>query len=400
METLATVIAHDKIPAAVKAVSAAIPRKTPKPILRNIRARATDRGGVEIYATDLETSLVVSLGDMDGETVATTLVPVDMAAAIGKAKGTVSIVPGGGVVESLGARSPAEDAMEYPRPPEVFDCGFAAWVPFGFVRAADEGVACATDLESSRYALGGILLERRGATVHAVGTDGRRLHVVSVDDGGADKADFAAIVYPRAVRLFCTAVQAMAAGIVGKGGRAAAAYCGGASVGIRVRGDDVELSWVAADCHVRMVTRAVQGRFPRWRDCIPVVPFDPSPIIVPMPAGREQIVTASRFQDAMSRGVQFNGTGKTATLSAQSSERGEYSAPFVGRVPEGVKIKLDPAYLLDMIDAAVAVGGRDAVPLYAHPHDQKSGVTVKVNGGIDPIDGVGFAAIVMPLAAD
>ena len=213
-------------------------------------------------------------------------------------------------------------------------------------------VAPATDSESSRYALGGILLDRIDGQrlVRAVGTDGRRLHVITVDDGGADKGPLSAIVYPHAIRLFRKAVQAMAAAIVGKAGKAAAAYCDGNSVGVRVSGDNVELSWADAGCRVRVVTRAIQGRFPRWRDCFPADAFEPSPIVCPMPAAREQIQAAARFASEMSKGVQFDHT--PATLSARSADKGEYSAPFVGTIPYGVTVKLDPCFLIEMMDGA------------------------------------------------
>jgi DNA polymerase-3 subunit beta len=414
VETETVTIAHNNLNAAVKAVAGFMPRRSQKPILRNLRLRATadssfTAAGLEVYATDLETCAVISLGDTDGETIATTLVPADTAAAIGKAKEAVSIVPNETTIETLGARVPVEDALEYPEPPETFDGAYAAWLPFAFVRAVDDAVSCATDNESSRYALGGILLERIDGDrlVRAVGTDGRRLHAITVDDGGTDKGPLSAIVYPHAIRLFRKAVQGMAAAIVGKAGKAAAAYCDGASVGVRVNGDDVELSWGVAGCRVRVVTRTIQGRFPRWRDVFPLEVFEPSPVMIPMPAGREQIVAAARCQSEMSKGVQFTGAplyesgaegDGPATLSARSSDRGEYSAPFVGTMPAGVKIKLDPAFLVEMIDGAAAVADCKAVPMYVRDH--LSGAAVSVNGGIDPRGGIGFAAILMPLAAD
>jgi hypothetical protein len=290
--------------------------------------------------------------------------------------------------------------MEYPAAPEHNDSGFAAWLPFESIRRMDDHIANATDNEFSRYALGGILLERLDGErfVRAVGTDGRRLHVLAVDDGGSDKGPLAVIVYPSAVRLFRKAVQTMAAAIVGKGGAAAAARCDGASVGVRTRvypsgSTEVEFSWRAADCHVRVVTRAIEGRFPRWRDVFPAEAFDPAPVLIPMPAGRDQIVAAARVTSEQSKGIQFNG----GRLAARSAARGEYDAPFVGTMPAHVKVKLDPAFLLDMIDGATA-DGRNAVALYSS--DDKSGAYVRIGGGLQPNGNIGYAAVLMPLAAD
>jgi hypothetical protein len=401
METATYIFSSDKLAAAVKAVAGVIPgKRCHKPILHHLRLRGMETGGIEAYASDLETAVIVRVGDCDGEMIAETLVPVETAKAIGKAKGDVSITPNGETIEALGARIPVEDSMEYPAAPEHNDSSFAAWLPFESIRRIDDTITPATDNESSRYALGGILLERLDGErlVRAVGTDGRRLHVLAVDDGGSDKGPLAAIVYPSAIRLFRKAVQAMAAAIVGKGGAAAADYCDGAGVGVRTRvypsgSTEVELSWAAGDCHVRVVTRAVEGRFPRWRDVFSLAAFEPAPLMIPMPEGREQIVAAARVTSEQSKGIQFGG----GRLAARSAERGEYDAPFVFPMPEHVKVKLDPSFLLDMIDGATADGSK-AVGLYSS--DETSGVYVRSNGGLEPFGGIGFAAVTMPLAAD
>jgi DNA polymerase-3 subunit beta len=400
METATYIFSSDKLAAAVKAVAGVIPgKRCPKPILHHLRLRGMETGGIEAYASDLETAVIVRVGDCDGETVAETLVPAETAKAIAKAKGAVSITPSGETIETLGARVPVGDPMEYPAAPETIDAGYAAWLPFNAIRRMDDHIRPATDSESSRYALGGILLERRDGErlVRAVGTDGRRLHVLTVDDGGNDRGPLSAIVYPSAVRLFRKAVQAVAAAIVGKGGAAAAARCDADDVGVRTRTypsgvTEVEFSWAAGDCHVRVVTRAVEGRFPRWRDCFPSTAFEPAPVMIPMPAGREQIVAAARFQSEHSKGVKF----AAGRLSAKSADTGEYDAAFVGTMPEHVKVKLDPALLLDMIDGAT--DGRDAVGF--HVWDEKSAASVQSGGGLEPRGTIGFAAVLMPLAAD
>jgi DNA polymerase-3 subunit beta len=397
METMTYTFSSNKLPAAVKAVSGILPgKRCQKPILHNLRLRGMETGGIEAYATDLDAAVIVRVGDCDGATIAETLVPSDTVKAIGKHKGAVSVTPNGETIETLGARVPVEDSLEYPAAPEPIDGSFAAWLPFESIRRMDDHVAPATDQESSRFALGGVLLERLDGErlVRAIGTDGRRLHAMTIDDGGSDKGPLSAIVSPVAVRLFRKAVQTMAAAIVGKGGKAAADYCDGAGVGVRVRegGAEAELSWASDDCHVRVVTRLVQGRFPRWRDVFPADSFDAEPIVVPMPAGREQIAAAARFASESSKGVVFN----DGTLSARSSGKGEYSAPFVGTIPAGVNVKLDPTFLLDMIDGAT--DGPVAVAI--HNAGPQRPACVRSAGGLAPYGRIGFAAVLMPLAAD
>jgi len=116
VETATYIFSSDKLAAAVKAVAGVIPgRRCPKPILHHLRLRGMETGGIEAYASDLETAVIVRVGDCDGEMIAETLVPVETAKAIGKAKGDVSITPNGETIEALGARVPVGDPMEYPR---------------------------------------------------------------------------------------------------------------------------------------------------------------------------------------------------------------------------------------------------------------------------------------------
>lgn len=420
METVT--IADSRLAAAVKAVGGIIPKRSQKPILANAKLTAT-AAGFHVYATDLETQVAVTIGDADGTPTGETLIPVNVVAAIGKAvKSAPSLTIGQGTVETLGMTSPTDDVLEYPIGETPIDDGFAAMIPFHFIRLVDEHVSCATDDESSRYALGGVLFERLGVdeTLRAVGTDGRRLHVMAVASGGSvdyprdQRPETNAIVYPHAIRQFRKAVETVAAALAGKAGKAAQIYADGGRVGVKVvngesatigHGKDertvpltttIEFSWCAPSVTVRVSTRCVQGRFPRWRDCFPAEAFETLPCYLPMPATVEQVKAAARVTSEMNNGVQLDG----GRLTARSAEHGTYDAAFVGDVPDGTKIKLDPRFWIDAAEGAAAIHG-DKRPVRMHVRDEKSGATFEGGVGLNPNDGtIGFAAVVMPLAAD
>src|SRR5205807_5312384 len=69
---------------------------------------------------------------------------------------------------------PVEDASLYP---EVPDFGATSYhvVAAGDLKKLIRRTIFATDVESTRYALGGVLVELTGESITLVGTDGRRL---------------------------------------------------------------------------------------------------------------------------------------------------------------------------------------------------------------------------------
>lgn len=420
METVT--IADSCLAAAVKAVGGIIPKRSQKPILTNVKLTAT-AAGFHVYATDLETQVSVTIGDADGTPAGETLIPVNVVAAIGKAvKSAPSLTIGQGTVETLGMTSPTDNVLEYPIGETPIDDGFAAMIPFHFIRLVDDHVSCATDDESSRYALGGVLFERLGVdeTLRAVGTDGRRLHVMAVASGGSvdyprdQRPETNGIVYPHAIRQFRKAVETVAAALAGKAGKAARQCADGGLVGIKVvngssatigTGDNertvpltttLELSWAIGGASVRVTTRCIQGRFPRWRDCFPSEMFETLPVYMPMPAAADQVKAAARVTSEMAKGVQIVG----GRLTARSAEHGTYDAPFVGDVPDGVKVHLDPRFWVDAAEGAAAVNA-DGAAVRMHVRDATSGVGFEGDCGLTPAAGrIGFAAVVMPLAAD
>lgn len=395
-------IAHQYLNAAVKAAATGMPRSAyPKPALRNVYATVSDAGGVRLHATDLETEVCISLGDCGGDAAAACLIPATLAAGIGKARDPVAIVSHGDTVEALGARIPAEDPMEFPAASEPMAGPSLALVDFGFMRIVDDHVSDATDDETSRFALGGVLLERDGAIIRAIGTDGRRIHVASHQTHGeSDAPEVSPIVPPRAIRLFRKAVETMAAALAGKGGRSAVAMADGGLVRILQSGETIALSWAIGDTSVRVTSRTIQGRFPKWRDCFGAAVFEPAPYVVPMPEGAAQVKAAARVTSEQSKGVRIGG----GCISAQSAVGGSFDAAFVGATA-GVDATttLDPRFLVAALEGAASVyEGAASMHVSDYRHGPVAFTSPFAHGhGLAPRNReIGFAAIVMPLSAD
>ena len=109
----------------------------------------------------------------------------------------------------------------------------------------------ATDNESSRYALGGVLLEMAADKITGVGTDGRRLAKMEVPAqgvGGHQTGDSMTIVPTKAMQLIERALTD-----------------GDAEIQIAARANEV----LVRSPRATIYSRLVEGRFPKWRDVFP-----------------------------------------------------------------------------------------------------------------------------------
>ncbi len=215
--------------------------RSPKPVLQNVRI-----GDGLITGTDLE----VRIDRAISEQCEPFLVPHARLLAIVKAatgdevtltaKGaTVTVKCGGGKWEL-----PTEDVLEYPtwEPGELQAvCRLPA---DQFARAA-KATTYATDSESSRYALGAVLIEVTGGNPTWVATDGRRLACVETETDQA--VDDRQTLVPRRV---LDIVAGMATG--------------DGSVQVEANAKDVVFTLDGTT----VTGRLVEGRFPRWRDVV------------------------------------------------------------------------------------------------------------------------------------
>jgi DNA polymerase-3 subunit beta len=331
-------IPHSDLKDALHAVKAAVPTRSPKPILTNVLLA----DGV-VSATDLELRIDY---EIDAVTPAVLLPFGRLSAILGTAAGdAVDLTPGDTscVVEIGSGRwtLPTEDAMEFPADAGGDQTPICRIPPDQFCRAL-AGTVFATDNESSRYALGAVLLEvvadeENPEEMKAifVGTDGRRLARVEVE-------------IDQAVDSSKTLIPARAAA-------AMMSLCKGREDAVQLerRGNDL-----VCNCGgVTITTRTTEGTFPRWRDVFP----DRKVAATEVYAGALLAATKSAaiVTTEMSKGVTYAFTEQGLHLTARSSESGE-SSVTCGLVTFGqdAVTKLDPRYVaewLGTIDPAATV---------------------------------------------
>jgi DNA polymerase-3 subunit beta len=259
---------------------------------------------------------------------------------------------------------PTEDAAEYPTWQPVAVKQLVRLPADQFVRAV-RGVVFATDNESSRYALGAVLIEVAGDVVTLVATDGRRLASVTCE-------------HDQAVDDSQTLVPARAMEIIAR----LADHAGDAGVQLEATGKEI----LATIGTARVTALLVDGRFPRWRDVLPKRETKATVV------SRAYLLSATRAAAICtsedSRGVEY-GFADVIRLHGKSGEKGESSITCeVVEAGKKCSVKLDPAFVSEWLRG---ISG-DAEPnVEIEAVDDQSAVVLRCG------DNTG---VIMPLAKD
>lgn len=328
-----TTVNRVELLSAVMQAIPAVPTKTPKDILKNILiSRRNDE--VSVLATDMEFGIRATLSATGNEAG-----KMDVLLSASRIRTILSEltdenvtfdVDSKGKVKILGASSrftlSTEDAGEFP-PVPGFEEIAAVTVDAKLLRTALRRTEFATDSESTRYALGGILFEASGDVLTLAATDSRRLSVAKI--GGCTRSE----------RQFERTVI-----VPVKATRAIAAACEKAET---VECYATQNSATFQIGSVTIYTRLVEGRFPKYRDVIPR-PGD----IIPIPVGafhtalRQSIVVT----DKESSGVNFHfNQGLLKITSGSSAGDSIIEFPCAYSDEEPVTICFDPKYVIDLL---------------------------------------------------
>ena len=349
-----------ELEAALLAIKPATPSRPAKPILANCRI-----GDGIILGTDLE----VRIDRAITEQCEAFLVPHDrllqiVKAASGddvtlKASGTTVSVKCGGGSWTL----PTEDVAEYPTW-EPLDLKAVCRLPADQFARAAKATTYATDVESSRYALGAVLIEVANGNPTWVATDGRRLSCVETE---TDQA-----VDDRQTLVPCRVLDIVAGMATGDG-----------SVQVEANAKEVRF-----DLDGTTVTgRIVEGRYPRWRD------------VVGQPEGQATVLEVGELLAAVrsaaivtseqSKGVDLTWTADTLVISGRSSEYGESTVkcPLVAAGSTS-STKVDPRYVIEFL-RSIPADEEPQVDVYAT--DPQSRVLLKCGP---------YTGVIMPLAKE
>ena len=364
---------REKLLEAFQTVAAVAPNRSPKPILQNVKLDVT-KDRTLLMATDMEVGIRMEVGGIEAEVEGKALLPVQRFGSILRESTDDKLVieadPQGTIVK--GERSefklPGANPEEFPDV-AAFEDKAHHEVPARLLKELIRRTIFATDTESSRYALGGVLLEMEEDKITAVGTDGRRLSkmegpAMSVEGGASNET--MTIVPTKAMNLVERSLSD-----------------GDAEVQIAAHSSDVQVKSPRATIYARLV----EGRFPKWRDVLPQrtgsqkIELTAGPVFA---AVRQASIVASEE----SRGLLFTFDAGTLTLSSQTAEVGQSRVELpIAYDGEKIEISLDHRFVADFLKVL----------------DPEKNFTLDVQDGeaaalFTTDDGYGY--VVMPLARE
>ncbi len=319
---------------AFQSAAAAVPSRTPKDVLRNVYMHLGP-GGVELVGTDQEVAVRFSVDGVTTSSTGEALLPTQRVSSILREltddKFDIKVEERAMVVKTSSSQFTLslEDPLEFPPVPEFNESDYFR-VPASVFRQMIRRTYFATDVESTRYALGGILLEFEGDRVTLAATDSRRLAVVSATceaEGSPEVPERTTVIPARAMSLLERSIADHAE-----------------YVDIAVRDSDVLMR--SGRCAI--YSRLVEGRFPRYRDVIP----KETAITVPMSAGpfHSAVRQARIITDEESRGVDFLFRDNTLRLNSRAQDVGESHVELpIEFNSDEIRITFDPRYVSDFL---------------------------------------------------
>lgn len=348
--------------AALLDVTRVVSARGPRPILANVLL-----GNGLVSGTNLE----IRIDREIGQHCEPMLVPADRLLAILRScrhDDEVTLTAKGNSVHVKAGRGswtlPTEDVAEYPAS-EPANLVPVCRLPADQFTRAVRAVDYATDRESSRYALGAVLLDVKDAVPTFVATDGRRLSAVETEvDQAVD--DSQTLIPAHAIRIAATLADG-----------------GEGSVQIESNGKEAVLSCDGATVTVSLV----EGKFPRWRDVFPAGGCEPAVV------ARAELLAATRaaavVTSEQSLGVDYTFGGDELVLTARSSEYGEAKVKCPVQTSGGCgAVKLNPSYVRDYLTGL--------------PADEEPTITVVTHGegGATVFTCGDYRGVVMPLAKE
>jgi len=309
------------------------PGRSPKPILQNVKLDATEKSTI-LMATDMEVGVRIEVEGIEVESPGSLILPVGRFGSILKEvrDQTLTVVreDSGTTIQAQNSNFTlsSENPDEFPT---VQDFGETKYheISARVLKELIRRTLFATDTESGRYALGGVLLELQADSITAVATDGRRLAKMqgpATSVGEHSQTENMTIVPSRAMQLIERSLTDL-----------------DATVQIASRANDVLAKVGPATIYARLV----EGRFPKWRD---VLPDKRDAVAIELSVGpsyaalRQAAIVASDD----SRGIDYSFGQGSMVLPCKTAEVGqsrvEIPIPYDG---DKLEITMDHRFVAD-----------------------------------------------------
>ena len=355
-------------------VSGVISARSPKPILQNVQFIADVDNRSVLIGTDLDVGIRYHVLGTKVEKPGAVILPTTQISSILRTSTDVELTIET-VVDRLIIRGlhsefalPIEDPSLFPEVPD-----FAA-MSYHVIDASDlkkliRRTIFATDVESTRYALGGVLVELTVESITMVGTDGRRLARMSAaaeTENNPPPPEGSPVIPVKALKVIERNLADDEAPVH-------LTFQNGTAVLMRSE-------------RAVIYSKLVEGRFPRYQDVFPAN----SEIKIPLKLDRYVIAVeqASIVTSEDSRGVDFHFSSGVLRLTSQSAAFGNslIALPIIydGKT---VEITFDPRYLIDALKTL-----DDTTSITAELIDSNNAAVFRTNDR--------YAYVVMPLTRE
>lgn len=316
---------------ALAATTSVILARTPKPILQCVRLTA-EKSGLVVTAYDQELGLRCRVKEVEVAQPGETLVPGQRLADIVRESTdeTLSLESEGDLCHVRGADSHfqvyGQDVRQFP-PVGELEGEPDLRIKAGVFRQCIERTLFAAAKESTRYAINGVLCEKRGKKLHFVATDGRRLAKTEASLEKSVGGDAEAILPPKALSTFQRLHMDL-----------------DENVDVKLSPNQVVLRSERAT----ISSVLLEGHFPKYDD------------VIPRDCDKKVELNAAEFLSAVkraalltneeSKGVRISLSGEGLIFSSRAPEQGEatirMAAAYTG---PALEIGFNPAFLIDAL---------------------------------------------------
>lgn len=311
------------------------PTRSPKPVLETVKIEAT-QSGTTLLATNMDIGMRLEVPDVKVEQPGVALLPVsrlspflresrDPSLSIDVSPDKI-VVKGNQSQVTLQARNPDE----FP-PVATFEEEAYVQIKSSVLRQLIHRTVFATDNESSRFALGGVLLEFEEQAITAVATDGRRLAKMqgASEQVGDAHVESMTIVPTASMQLIEKSLPDDDSEVL-----------------LAARANDI----LVKNGGTVVYSRLVEGRFPKWRDVFPSDRPEAAQIDLPVGDLHSAIRQAVVVADADSRGIDFEFANGTLVLGLSCANIGESRVELpIGYDGSGLQITLDYRFIIDFL---------------------------------------------------
>lgn len=357
---------------ALSIVSGVVPSRTPQEILKNVKLTVQD-GQATLMGTDQEVGIRYVITDIQSQSSGECLLPTQRVSQILRElpEAEVSLQVDDQQLRIRCGQSDfrlsVEDPALFPDVVEFRDQDYH--IASGSVlKQGIQRTIFSTDSESTRYALGGVLMELRKDGLTLAATDGRRLAVyggAAAAHGRVTEEVLAPVIPAKAMTLIERSIQS-----------------GDQEVHIAVHANDV----LVRSGNSTIYARLVEGRFPRYQDVIPndftrSVSFVTGPFLSAVK--QAMIVTNDE-----SKGVDFLFDSGVLTLKSSASDVGTSSVQLpIAYDGDPLSVTFDPKFVAEFLRVL-----ENSSQVTLHMVDENSAAVYKADDN--------YTYVVMPLARD